>query len=82
MENNNLKAADKKALADKKAADKKAKKKGVKYYFKSAKELGFKKRNFHTNVGDGITVIIADQEVDEKTYNKFSSYCKEVFFKS
>lgn len=55
---------------------------GIKYYFKSEKELGFKKRKFHTGVGGSIIVIEADKEVDEKMYNLFSTYCKTVFFKS
>jgi len=42
-------------------------------------DLGFKKRNFHT--GSKLVLLIAGEEVDEKTYNLFSSYCKETFFK-
>ncbi len=42
-------------------------------------DLGFKKRHFHT--GSEMVILEAGKEVDEKTYNQFSDYCKKVFFK-
>lgn len=55
--------------------------KTAKYFFKSEKELGFKKRNYFLPSTNKKYIIIAGEAVDEKTYNLFSYYCKKVFFK-
>lgn len=74
MANQNInkeKAVTKEVIVDKE------KPKGKKYLIRE--DLGWEKRNFHT--GTEKVQLVAGEEVDEKTYNLFSSYCKEVFFK-
>jgi len=49
-----------------------------KYKVKSAKDLGFEKRNYY--IGNKNVLIAAGGEVDEVTYNAFSDKAKEKFF--
>lgn len=70
-----------KKTAAKKAAPKKEVKQEKKYKLKSAKELGFEKRNYFIPGINDKVLLIADSEVDEKTYNLFTDKCKQVFFK-
>lgn len=69
--------------AEKKTEEKPVKevKKGKKYLLKSEKELGFEKRNFFIPGSNKKVLLIAGSEVDEETYNLFTSKCKQVFFK-
>lgn len=76
-ENNAKKEVANKALEKKEAKEVKS----VKYLVKSSKELGFEKRNYFIPGVNEKVLIIADDEVDEKTYNLFTSYCKQVFFR-
>lgn len=68
--------AEKKIEAEKLEAEKE--KEGKKYKVKSAKDLGFEKRNYF--IGNKNVLITAEGEVDESTYNAFSDKAKSKFF--
>lgn len=56
-------------------------KKTAKYFVKSEKEIGFKKRNYFIASTNKKYLIVADAEIDEKTYNLFGDKAKKIFFK-
>lgn len=71
--NGQKKQADKKLEAEK-DSDPVVKK----YKVKSAKQIGFEKRNYF--IGNKNVLIVAGTEVDESTYNAFSDEAKKTFF--
>jgi predicted ribosome quality control (RQC) complex YloA/Tae2 family protein len=60
--------------------EKKPKKEVKKYKVKDEKELGFRRRHYHT--GEELVLIIAGKEYDEETYNQFNHRAKAIFFES
>lgn len=78
--NNNHKTNAPKAVKEKIIVESETEnKKGLKYFYKSEKEIGFKKRNYFSN---GKRFIIeAGAEIDEATYNLFGEKARKAFVK-